>query len=290
MTNLMSTLLMSILLLQMCCMFVSPDFIGNQYEELTFVKNSAVDEADISSAGKFLNFITSIPKYLCGSFDHIVVSITNLSSRSRTKHGVSNRKLKAAAAMALSLGLETSILPQRKTKDKKNKELPKADPITSPQNPIPANIGIDLMKLPDKARTVLTTSESTMPLPKNSQKESEGILMGVDENSQPVVMKTQHDSIKENHGASQAIVIESNNMDKQGTIKIDLPSSDRTSSGSAADKTSEITGITPIQKQTNIDDHNVLGGDLDMDTSLFYMYDLDETFWWRWPNPDTDCR
>ena len=25
-------------------------------------------------------------------------------------------------------------------------------------------------------------------------------------------------------------------------------------------------------------------------TDLFFMYDLDEEFWWRWPKPETDCR
>ena len=289
MTNLMSTLLVSILLLQMCCIFASPDFIGNQLEDSEFVKNIIVHQADVSSAG-FLNFITSIPIYLWGSLDHVIVSITNLSGKSAAKHGMSYRKLKAAAAMALSLGLETSILPQKKRKDKTNKELQNADRINSPNNPAPAETSIDSRKVSDKSRMVMIASETIIPIPRISKKESEGVLMGVDENGLPVVMKSQHDYAKEIHGARQPALVDSNSAEKGRIVKIGQ--SDKSSSQSiAGSKTSELTEIAPIQEERNIDADNIdLNEDLDIDNSLFFMYDLDESFWWRWPSPDTDCR
>ena len=117
-------------------------------------------------------------------------------------------------------------------------------------------------------------------------------LMGVDENSNPVEMISTTSIISEkkvrpNGSGSKTIVkgeisnSSSSNSDNErvsGVIKASLPSQVKVAS--IKNIQSEYVGI---DASMNISSENV-------DGKLFYMYDLDEEFWWRWPHPDADCR
>ena len=116
-------------------------------------------------------------------------------------------------------------------------------------------------------------------------------LMGVDENSNPVEMISTTSIISEkkvrpNGSGSKTIVkgeisnSSSSNSDNErvsGVIKASLPSQVKVAS--IKNIQSEYVGI---DASMNISSENV-------DGKLFYMYDLDEEFWWRWPHPDADC-
>lgn len=272
----------------MFCIFATPDLLGNQYKDSITISKTSIIEADVSAVGKLLSLVASIPIYLCGGFDSLLMSINNLTSKSKANHGFSNRKLKSAADMAISLGLETSILPQKKKKDQTNKELQKADVINSPKNSSSAVIGVDFTTSLNTAVDATGASTAATSTVKHLEKESEGVLMGVDENGQPVVMKTSTNYLPESHDASQSSLIGSYTV--KG-IKTDKSDGSDGKSG-AVNTTSELTETTPRGKELNIatDESKTSSSDYDSGSSLFYMYELDEKFWWRWPDPNTDCR
>ena len=72
-------------------------------------------------------------------------------------------------------------------------------------------------------------------------------------------------------------------MDMQSADMIDV------SSIEAIDfKEDKIVNVKSENTTTLGNDGNLDSGSLEK--QLFYMYDLDEDFWWRWPKPETDCR
>ena len=96
--------------------------------------------------------------------------------------------------------------------------------------------------------------------------------MGVDENGLPVKMKSILKSDKVKNAAEN--ILDSQNQKKMDKVASTL--ADSVKSDSILEKKKEIP--VPVPEQKNVEDQ------------LFYMYDLGEEFWWRWPKPESDCR
>jgi hypothetical protein len=168
-----------------------------------------------------------------------------------------SRKLKNdASALSLSLGLETSILSVSKRKKATSKTT---------------------------ANTTITNSAATAPrsqLLSEGKKDAAGkpnveldeVVMGVDENGLPVKMKSilKSDMVKK---AAENIL---DGQNQKKTDKVASTLADSVKSDSILEKKKEIP--VPVPEQKNVEDQ------------LFYMYDLGEEFWWRWPKPESDCR
>jgi hypothetical protein len=165
-----------------------------------------------------------------------------------------SRKLRNdASALSLSLGLETSILGVSKRK--------KVKTIVNSTN---TDSGGSVPRSQLLSETKIVTAGST-------KVELDEAVMGVDENGLPVKMnipkfdrlKNETENVLDSQNRSSKIVvasasaegIESNNMlEKKKNVPI------------------------PIPEPKSPEDQ------------LFYMYDLGEEFWWRWPKPESDCR
>lgn len=175
------------------------------------------------------------------------------------------RKLRNdAAALSLSLGMETSIL----TVNKKKKNTPKTTVNSTIENSEPLS-----------NRKVNTAGK-----PKD---ELDEVVMGVDENGTPVRMKGLSKATT-NPKAEKVVKVESTTggispiiVQNQSSVDVDLSkSADRITSEKG---TAPTVNILETVSSTASESRNV-------PDQLFYMYDLPEEFWWRWPKPDTDCR
>ena len=69
------------------------------------------------------------------------------------------------------------------------------------------------------------------------------------------------------------------------TVPISIPGAGPSSSSTSTTRTITKHGKTLLVPRT-IDDFT---GPSPHENKLFYMYELDETFWWRWPDPKADC-
>lgn len=151
-------------------------------------------------------------------------------------------------------------------------------------NSIQSNISTDqknIMNLEVEQNTLVADSMSTV---RRIVEEEEDILMGVDENNNPVQMRTAS-------AASRVSKSNGNAITQKGTSssgRVDVKKSSETL-GANQGTISSFKTIEYTNTSADAGTHNS-SVDVDVEGKLFYMYDLDEEFWWRWPHPDADCR
>jgi hypothetical protein len=163
-----------------------------------------------------------------------------------------SRKLRNdASALSLSLGLETSILGVSKRKKVKTKV-----------NSTNTDSGGSVPRSQLLSETKKFTAGST-------KVELDEAVMGVDENGLPVKMNIPKFDKLENKTEN---VLDSQNQSSK--IVVASASAEGIESNNMLEKKKNV----PIPEPKSPEDQ------------LFYMYDLGEEFWWRWPKPESDCR
>lgn len=275
---------------------------------------------------RLMTAVVDLPSSLQGRSNTKRRKVENPSSIHYADKGA-HRKLKSAASdisASLNLGLETSILSlSRKKKDKSSKKTDKvaegkaavtktttttaAAEATEDEQAIPPgsensmlekqlaketlNKALNTTISPGVLKSAPPVPTSTSTTPESAPKtppvntaantaasvSSEEILMGVDENGKPVQMKSSKNSVRIKSGGN------AKSKDKKEKSKIPT--------------TITTTTIVDPKNVPMIYSENIpknipknIPENIDPEKELFYMYDLDEEFWWRWPQPGTDCR
>jgi hypothetical protein len=203
------------------------------------------------------------------------------NDRHSDKKGYDHRHLVSHEDI-LSLGLDTSIFNVVKKK-KKSKANGTANMILN-DTKIELKTGdtakvakIDTKSNNSSTDTTLKSNAKKGSVTNNkNSKISEAFIMGVDENNLPVkIYEINHQELKKN-------TEETGNKSVINDIKIN--------------NISPVINNTVIEKQLvvdlnvrnfNLSDNN--NGSKKSDGKLFYMYDLEEKYWWRWPDQGADC-
>ena len=123
-------------------------------------------------------------------------------------------------------------------------------------------------------------------------------LMGVDENNNPVVMRPITSTVSEKIGQPNRNAYDTPVKGETSSSNISSSSSS-SSSNSDSKRVSGVSNVSQVKaapiksiqfKNISINTTTMNISSENVDGKLFYMYDLDEEFWWRWPHPDADCR
>ena len=220
-----------------------------------------------------------------------------------------NLKMIADANM---LGLETSIFSSKI--GKKTKKVEKIEPIPKiiEENNVPISaVNSNNSSVGNSDISAINTVEKVEKKIENKIEKNENdgkdLTMGVDENGKPVVMKEVSSVVS----VLSIVSSGSAGTDTVGVVKTESigtnvgMNSKGNSKGKEAVKgqDSNMIPTTIKTENVNIDNSNKNDsnkyGNLDdnrekdkllYENKLFYMYDLDEEFWWRWPEPEADCR
>lgn len=170
-----------------------------------------------------------------------------------------SRKLRNdASALSLSLGLETSILGISKRKKASSKTTGSTTK-TNYEGSLP------------RSQLLSETNKDTTGRLKD---EIDEVVMGVDENGLPVKMKNIPKFDKVKNATEDVLVTQNQNIED----KVVSTSAEGIGSNIIPEEKKDISSPIPIPEPKNLEDQ------------LFYMYDLGEEFWWRWPKPESDCR
>lgn len=181
----------------------------------------------------------------------------------------------------LSLGLDTSIFNVVKKKKKSKANGTAYMVLNDTKIELKINyknaVKIDTKSDNSSTDTTLKSNAKKGSVTNNKNpKVSETFIMGVDENNLPVkIYDLNHQELKKN-------TEESGKKTAINAIRIN--------------NISTTLNNTVIEKQLvvdlnvrnfNLSDNN--NGSKKSDGKLFYMYDLEEKYWWRWPDKGADC-
>lgn len=230
----------------------------------------------------------------------------------RKHQNVIKRKLKIAItrpADTFSLDLETSILPNKKKKEK-SKTKSEVGKVTDAESAArldkggnqstseATHIGTDegrtesVAKVPIKTSYVNQSSSEqdfSSAVGKNSKTASAASTSTVISN--PTATEPSINVLKdiEKLKSTNSTKIKQNNLIKSKKLEEEVAEMIDVSSIKAIDFTPKNTANI-ISTNTTIVRNDGIQGLKSLETDLFFMYDLDEEFWWRWPKPETDCR
>ena len=235
---------------------------------------------------------------------------------SKVANGV-QRNLKVTIARTtdtFALDLETSILPKKRKKEKSLNKLelgnvtvaesagePKNDQNESPE--IKADNGTN-EKILDSGVTASSLEPSKESFVNHSSPQRDPSL-GVNDidrslsiGSKTAVVMNASD-LKQSFGVTvgskmmkavnptkmnQKNLMKSNSIETESIEMIDV------SSIKAIDFTEKNTAVDLKSENTTILGNQGIQDPKSVEKQLFFMYDLDEKFWWRCPKPETDCR
>ena len=128
--------------------------------------------------------------------------------------------------------------------------------------------------------------QHSVNVPKNralQKNDAEDEVMGVDENSQPVKMRTFASGNNNN-----AAVNLNRNISVNSIVDTNINTNINTNANMIMNGT--LTGDSQNNQNGRNSSSNPNSDNEDVEGKLFFMYDLDEEFWWRWPDPNADCR
>jgi hypothetical protein len=230
----------------------------------------------------------------------------------RNHQNVIKRKLKIAITRptdTFSLDLETSILPNKKKKEK-SKTKSEVGKVTNSESAARPDAGGNqspsgatsnetdkrrpdsVLKVPVKTSYVNQSSSekvSSSVVDKNSRTASAASTSTITLDSAAPEQSVSVLSDSEKLKAINSTKINQNNLIKSKKLEEEVAGMIDVSSIKAIDFTLKNT-VNIKSTNTTIETNDGIQGTKSLETDLFFMYDLDEEFWWRWPKPETDCR
>lgn len=223
------------------------------------------------------------------------------------------RKLKISIVRptdTFSLDLETSILPNKKKKEK-SKTISEVSKVTDAESAARPDTGGNQSTsgaTHDKADKGRTESVAKVPVKTsyvNQSSSEQDFSSAVDKNSKTASKAATTTITLVSTAAEQSISVlkdsekmksinsskinQNNNLIKSKKMEEDVAGMIDVSSIKAIDFTPKNT-VNIKSTNTTIVITDAFQGTKSLETDLFFMYDLDEEFWWRWPKPETDCR
>lgn len=267
----------------------------------------------IGALKSLIDLITGLPSSLSETRPNWNYCSKRRRSLDDRKHqNVIKRKLKISITRptdTFSLDLETSILPNKKKKEKSKTKsevgkVTDAESATRPDtggNQSTSGATYDktdksradsVVKVPVKTSYVNQSSleqDFSSAVDKNSKTASAASTSTVTSNSTATEKSI---NVLEDVGKMKAInatkinqknLIQSKKLEEEVGGMIDV------SSIKAIDFTPK-NNVNIKATNTTIAINDEFQGTKSLETDFFFMYDLDEEFWWRWPKPETDCR
>lgn len=184
-------------------------------------------------------------------------------------------KIQALQDTASALGLETSILKLSSgPKKEKNKGQTKQSSTSSPIDSVnKTSNGASAPKTLTAAATKTANDASTMANKKEAPTSTSAFITKAAKNK---TMKTIESVPK----VASITDLSTSNL----TTILPSPRAAASKASESINKESKQAGIQTASKISSPTSNGPSS-----DGKLFYMYDLDKEFWWRWPLPGTDC-
>ena len=228
---------------------------------------------------------------------------------SQVANGI-QRNLKVAIARTtdtFALGLETSILPKKRKKEESLKKLGSGN-VTVAESAESPSTKADYLTNEKKLDSGITAASSLEPSKasfvnhSSSRRDPSLGVNGIDKSlltgfTTAVVIDAS--DLKRSFGvtvgskmmtAVNPTKMNQNNLMKNNNIETESVEMIDVSSIKAIDFTEKNTAVNLKSENTTILGNKGIQDPKSIEKQLFYMYDLDEKFWWRWPKPETDCR
>lgn len=227
---------------------------------------------------------------------------------SQVANGI-QRNLKVAIARTtdtFALGLETSILPKKRKKEESLKKLGSGN-VTVAESAESPSTKADYLTNEKKLDSGITVSslEPSKALFVNHSSSQRDPSLGVNDIDKSLstgfttAVVIDATDLKRSFGvtvgskmmtAVNPTKISKNNLMKSNNIETESVEMIDVSSIKAIDFTEKKNTVNLKSENVTMFGNQGIQDPKSVDKQLFYMYDLDEKFWWRWPKPETDCR